>query len=160
MLCERPSPCPTWETTKAQSIIMGSYTPEPSAPKESASAPFVLPDYPQGYARPLRVISVGGGASGLSTAYHIQKYLKNVDLTIYEKNSAIGGTWFENMLVPLPAPSHVTPPCWYSSHASKFLDTRALVATFPPTTTSFNGLSIQTTSICTLLSPLSGESQD
>jgi cation diffusion facilitator CzcD-associated flavoprotein CzcO len=29
-------------------------------------------------------------------AYHIQKYCKNVDLAIYEKNAEIGGTWLEN----------------------------------------------------------------
>lgn len=46
--------------------------------------------------RKVKVITVGAGFSGIMMAYKIQKYTKNVDLKIYEKNADIGGTWLEN----------------------------------------------------------------
>ncbi|KAF2404127.1 FAD/NAD(P)-binding domain-containing protein [Trichodelitschia bisporula] len=46
--------------------------------------------------RKVKVICVGAGASGLCFAYKIQKHFQNIDLTIYEKNTQIAGTWFEN----------------------------------------------------------------
>lgn len=46
--------------------------------------------------RPLRVIVIGAGFSGINCGIRIPQRLKNVDLAIYEKNSDIGGTWFEN----------------------------------------------------------------
>jgi len=36
--------------------------------------------------RKLKVLTIGGGVSGILIAYQIQKYCKNVDLKIYEKN--------------------------------------------------------------------------
>ena len=46
--------------------------------------------------RPLRVITIGAGFSGILMAYQIQKYCQNVEHVIYEKNADIGGTWLEN----------------------------------------------------------------
>lgn len=49
--------------------------------------------------RKLRVVCIGAGYSGLMLAYkykhehHMDEY---IDLSIYEKNTDIGGTWFEN----------------------------------------------------------------
>jgi hypothetical protein len=49
--------------------------------------------------RKLRVVCVGAGYAGLMVAYkwkheyHMDDF---VDLTIYEKNSDVGGTWLEN----------------------------------------------------------------
>jgi hypothetical protein len=57
--------------------------------------------------RPIRVICVGAGFSGLSLAHEVQTgKFKNATLQIYEKNSNIGGTWFENRY----------PGCAYGSH--------------------------------------------
>lgn len=48
-------------------------------------------------ARPLKIICSGAGFSGLNLAHAVQTgAIENCDLTIYEKNSSIGGTWFEN----------------------------------------------------------------
>lgn len=52
-----------------------------------------------GYSRPLRVICIGAGATGLDLAYKTERHLKNFDLQIYEKNPELGGTWFENTSV-------------------------------------------------------------
>ena len=47
-------------------------------------------------ARPMRVVCVGAGASGLCFAYKIQRSFENFSLTVYEKNAEVSGTWFEN----------------------------------------------------------------
>lgn len=47
-------------------------------------------------ARPLKVIYIGAGISGILAAIKFRQAVPNLDLTIYEKNSELGGTWFEN----------------------------------------------------------------
>lgn len=49
-----------------------------------------------GHERPLRVIHIGAGASGICLAKFLPERLHNVSLTCYEKNHDIGGTWLEN----------------------------------------------------------------
>ena len=46
--------------------------------------------------RPLRVIYIGAGVSGICAAIRFPEYLPTVELQIYEKNAEVGGTWFEN----------------------------------------------------------------
>ncbi|KAI1349311.1 hypothetical protein F5Y01DRAFT_187911 [Xylaria sp. FL0043] len=45
----------------------------------------------------IRIVIVGAGASGLLVAYKLQRDFKNVSLIVYEKNAAVGGTWYENL---------------------------------------------------------------
>ena len=61
--------------------------------------------------RKLRVIAVGAGFASLTLAYK-HKYGGDhsyIDLTIYEKNPNIGGTWYENRYpgVACDVPSHI-----------------------------------------------------
>ena len=46
--------------------------------------------------RPLRIICVGAGASGLCLAYKLQRSFNDYTLKLYEKNEGVGGTWLEN----------------------------------------------------------------
>ncbi|KAI9811858.1 MAG: hypothetical protein M1827_005209 [Pycnora praestabilis] len=46
--------------------------------------------------RPMRVICIGAGASGLCFAYKMQRSFENFSLTVYEKNAEVSGTWYEN----------------------------------------------------------------
>lgn len=46
--------------------------------------------------RPLKVIYIGAGVSGIIGAIQFQKKLQNLELVIYEKNPDVGGTWYEN----------------------------------------------------------------
>jgi len=48
--------------------------------------------------RKLRVVCVGAGFAGLTLAYQLKKMNMEafLDFRIYEKNSGVGGTWFEN----------------------------------------------------------------
>lgn len=47
--------------------------------------------------RRLKVVVVGAGASGLLLAYKLQRHFDNVDVTVFEKNAAVSGTWVENV---------------------------------------------------------------
>lgn len=49
--------------------------------------------------RPLKVIHVGAGASGICAAIQFPRHVPNLELVIYEKNPDVGGTWFENRSV-------------------------------------------------------------
>ncbi|TFK71445.1 FAD/NAD(P)-binding domain-containing protein [Pluteus cervinus] len=46
--------------------------------------------------RRMRIICLGAGASGLLFAYKLQRSFSNFDLTLFEKNPDIAGTWYEN----------------------------------------------------------------
>ncbi|KAH1735276.1 hypothetical protein KXX40_007204 [Aspergillus fumigatus] len=47
-------------------------------------------------ARPLRVVIIGSGISGIIASIRFRQRIPNVDLCVYEKNEDIGGTWLEN----------------------------------------------------------------
>lgn len=46
--------------------------------------------------KPLKVIAIGAGISGISLAHDVQERGPGIDLTIYEMGSDVGGTWFWN----------------------------------------------------------------
>lgn len=75
---------------------MGSILQE-SSPQHVA--PSGLASKPIDHARPMKVICIGAGISGILTGVRFPQRLKNLDLVIYEKNEGIGGTWFENRYV-------------------------------------------------------------
>jgi hypothetical protein len=62
---------------------------------------FRLYNHPVENLRPLKVIVIGAGFSGVYLGIRIPEKLRNVDLTIYEKNPGVGGTWWENRSVRL-----------------------------------------------------------
>ncbi|KAL5366664.1 hypothetical protein BJX96DRAFT_44220 [Aspergillus floccosus] len=57
---------------------------------------YTVQENPLGLTRPLRVIAIGAGASGLNLAHQVNKHMSNIELMIYEKNPDVGGTWYEN----------------------------------------------------------------
>ena len=60
-----------------------------------------------GKERPLRVIALGAGCAGICLAKFLPEQLRNVTLTIYDKNPEYGGTWYENRLVSSPYLLHL-----------------------------------------------------
>ena len=50
--------------------------------------------------RPMKVICIGAGISGIIAGIRFPQRVKNLDFTIYEKNEEVGGTWWENKSVP------------------------------------------------------------
>jgi cation diffusion facilitator CzcD-associated flavoprotein CzcO len=69
---------------------------------------FVLANHSIDYKRPIKVslphndrtdqklICIGAGINGIITAIRFPQKIQNLTLTVYEKNSDVGGTWFEN----------------------------------------------------------------
>lgn len=46
--------------------------------------------------RPMRVVVIGSGISGILASIRLRQRIPNLDLQVYEKNADIGGTWLEN----------------------------------------------------------------
>lgn len=62
----------------------------------AAKRQVVIEERPIDGKRPLKVICVGAGISGIITAIRFPQRIPNLELQIYEKNPDITGTWFEN----------------------------------------------------------------
>jgi len=71
----------------------GFIVPSSSRPESDAQHRLKGPIHAQ---RHVRIICIGAGASGLLMAYKLQKHFQNFSLQVYEKNSEVSGTWFEN----------------------------------------------------------------
>lgn len=54
------------------------------------------------YARPMKVICIGAGMSGILCGIRFPQRIPNLSLTIYEKNDDVGGVWYENKYVGPP----------------------------------------------------------
>ncbi|KAF5010123.1 hypothetical protein FDECE_3709 [Fusarium decemcellulare] len=63
--------------------------------------------------RPIRVVVLGAGISGIAFAYKARE-LENVTYQIYDKNSDVGGTWFESRYpgVSCDVPAHCYTYTW------------------------------------------------
>lgn len=46
--------------------------------------------------RPMKVICIGAGMCGITVGCMFPEKIPNLELVIYEKNTDVGGTWFEN----------------------------------------------------------------
>ncbi|KIH88733.1 dimethylaniline monooxygenase [Sporothrix brasiliensis 5110] len=57
---------------------------------------YSIVEQPMGTARPLRVVVVGAGASGLNVVRSIKEHMKHIEVVVYEKNGGVAGTWLEN----------------------------------------------------------------
>ncbi|KAJ5318309.1 hypothetical protein N7476_004729 [Penicillium atrosanguineum] len=59
--------------------------------------------------RPMKVIVIGAGISGILASIRFSQRISNLDLTVYDKNPEVGGTWYENRYpgVACDVPSHV-----------------------------------------------------
>ncbi|KAJ3969799.1 FAD/NAD-P-binding domain-containing protein [Lentinula raphanica] len=55
-----------------------------------------IPEQRFGTIHPIKVIAIGAGISGISLAHDIQEYGEQIQLTIYEMGTDVGGTWFWN----------------------------------------------------------------
>ncbi|KAJ5116039.1 FAD-binding monooxygenase moxY [Penicillium angulare] len=53
-------------------------------------------EVPVDYARPMKVICIGAGMSGILCGIRFRQRIPNLDLVIYDKNEEVGGVWLEN----------------------------------------------------------------
>ncbi|KAL1737694.1 hypothetical protein HDZ31DRAFT_51929, partial [Schizophyllum fasciatum] len=58
------------------------------------------------------VVVIGAGYSGVIAGIRFRQYIPNLDLTIYDANAGVGGTWYSNKYPGLACdiPSHVYQP--------------------------------------------------
>jgi len=59
-------------------------------------AAYTVQEKPLGSTRHIRIVGIGAGASGLNLLRTLRLNLTDYEVTIYEKNADVGGTWFEN----------------------------------------------------------------
>ena len=60
---------------------------------------FQIPEHAIDDYRPVKIICIGAGFSGVLAGIRFPQNVKNLNLVIYEKNPNLGGTWFENRYV-------------------------------------------------------------
>ena len=65
---------------------------------QSDRQPFVLGDFAidSPTSRPVKVIIIGAGFSGIAAAIRLLQRVPNVDIVVYEKHDGVGGTWWSN----------------------------------------------------------------
>lgn len=59
--------------------------------------PYQVLNQPHSQRSRWKVICVGAGASGLYLARRCEQRMQDYELTVYEKNADVGGTWLESM---------------------------------------------------------------
>lgn len=64
-------------------------------PKVDSSG-YRIREEPFGTKRRVRVVLMGAAASTVNFLKKAEEQMQNLDITIYEKNKDIGGTWLEN----------------------------------------------------------------
>jgi cation diffusion facilitator CzcD-associated flavoprotein CzcO len=76
--------------------------------KQKRDNGFELDEHPIDQYRSLRVAEIGAGISGTDAGVLLPAKVPRIQLTIYEKNSDIGGTWAENIYpgVRCDVPAH------------------------------------------------------
>lgn len=79
------------------------YSPKNLAPTHLASIlnaeqkqRYTILEEPNRVGKKIKVITIGAGVSALNFAHDIDTNSLDIELTMYEKNPEIGGTWFEN----------------------------------------------------------------
>ncbi|EAQ92674.1 hypothetical protein CHGG_00909 [Chaetomium globosum CBS 148.51] len=70
--------------------------PAAEAPLLSSANPYTVREQPLGSTRHIRIVGIGAGASGLNLLRTLRLNLSDYEVTIYEKNTDVGGTWLEN----------------------------------------------------------------
>ncbi|KAH9888569.1 FAD/NAD-P-binding domain-containing protein [Cubamyces lactineus] len=74
-----------------------SRTPEPPQPSaDSHSEPYTNGEFCIDEYRPVKVIVVGAGFSGITAGIRFQQKIPNLTLAIYDKSGGVGGTWYNN----------------------------------------------------------------
>ncbi|KAF5345212.1 hypothetical protein D9758_009659 [Tetrapyrgos nigripes] len=62
----------------------------------STSTAFKAGDFISDEPRPMKVVVIGAGFSGITAGIRLLQRVRNLDLTIYEANAGVGGTWWTN----------------------------------------------------------------
>jgi len=70
----------------------------PTKPFKATKSPYIIKETPIRTRKPLRVVCLGAGYSGLMMGIVFSEKLQdsNAEFVIYERNADLGGTWLEN----------------------------------------------------------------
>ncbi|KAI0644817.1 FAD/NAD-P-binding domain-containing protein [Trametes meyenii] len=85
-----------------------SRNPSSASDVDASSTPYALGDFCIDEYRPVKVIVIGAGFSGITAGVRFPQKIPGVHLTIYEKSGGVGGTWYSNRYPGLACdiPSH------------------------------------------------------
>ncbi|GBE88396.1 Putative sterigmatocystin biosynthesis monooxygenase [Sparassis crispa] len=77
---------------------MGDFAADSTQPPDASQEEpqFKLGTFSIDEYRPIKVVVIGAGFSGIAAGIRFPQRLQNLDLTIYDKNAGVGGTWFSN----------------------------------------------------------------
>ncbi|KAL1708069.1 hypothetical protein EV121DRAFT_254982 [Schizophyllum commune] len=78
----------------ANGIALPQWQQNPSAAREGTT--LRLGDFAIDDPRPMKVVVIGAGYSGVIAGIRFRQYIQNLNLTIYEANAGVGGTWYSN----------------------------------------------------------------
>lgn len=89
------------ETDMETPPLVDMKTATPSLPTQTAqpiTSPYIINEEPIRTGRPIRVVCMGAGYSGLMMAIVFNEKMQNTnaEFVIYERNKDLGGTWLEN----------------------------------------------------------------
>ncbi|KAJ3843893.1 FAD/NAD-P-binding domain-containing protein [Lentinula raphanica] len=70
-----------------------------------------IPEQRFGTIHPIKVIAIGAGISVISLAHDIQEYGEQIQLTIYEMGTDVGGTWYPGCRCDIPSVNYQM--SWY-----------------------------------------------
>jgi len=59
--------------------------------------------YPPGWKHPRSIAVLGGGLTGLSTAWYLSRWMPNARITVFEASDRLGG-WIDTETVPVTTP--------------------------------------------------------
>jgi cation diffusion facilitator CzcD-associated flavoprotein CzcO len=62
----------------------------------SPTSPFPLEDHSIDSPRPIHVIIIGAGPCGITSSIRLLQHIRNVTVSIYDKNGDFGGTWYQH----------------------------------------------------------------
>ncbi|KAI0737199.1 FAD/NAD(P)-binding domain-containing protein [Daedaleopsis nitida] len=76
--------------------------------EQGVPQPFKLGDFAIDEYRPIKVIVIGAGYSGILAGIRFPQKISNLDLTIYEQGAGVGGTWYNNKFpgIACDVPAH------------------------------------------------------
>ncbi|KAK3301009.1 uncharacterized protein B0H64DRAFT_414697 [Chaetomium fimeti] len=82
--------------TPAEVMAQPNGLSEESEPLLTNVSTYTVREQPLGSTRHIRIVGIGAGASGLNLIRTLRLNLSDYEVTVYEKNTDVGGTWLEN----------------------------------------------------------------
>ncbi|KAJ5735284.1 uncharacterized protein N7483_000409 [Penicillium malachiteum] len=84
------------DPARAPSVTIKSTLNDLDSGIQALKSNFTIEEHPVDIVRPIKVGVIGAGLTGVNAGILLPAKLPGLDLRIYDKNSDVGGTWFEN----------------------------------------------------------------